>query len=248
MAGDLAQFLPPDASPLLLMERASLAKLPAASETALRFVTVSGRIARFWMRPDGLIAAAGEGDVVVSARATADGRVPVVVAVPTTVTIAAPAEIVIALRTGGSPSGELARFNAQPPTAQTFVTLPAALAEGSEFRLEATARLPDGSTLQGLSAVYLAARGPANAPGNLRGNSRGPTVAVLEWDRSRDAAAYLVTRTPAAWSGPARVVSTSRFEDLGLSGGRQYDYEVCPVDARDVPGPCSNVSVRMPGR
>jgi hypothetical protein len=137
---------------------------------------------------------------------------------------------------------------AQPPTAQTVVTLPTALAEGSQFQLEATARLSDGSTLQGRSAVYLAARGPTNAPANLRANPRGPTVAILEWDRSRDAAAYLVTRTPAAWSGPARVVSGSRLEDLGLSGGRQYDYEVCPVDARDVPGPCSKISVRMPVR
>jgi hypothetical protein len=64
----------------------------------------------------------------------------------------------------------------------------------------------------------------------------GDTVVMLTWEAVEGARGYFVYRDGGNSPLTLAPIKETNFEDIGLSNGRTYDYEVAAVDAAGIPG------------
>lgn len=227
------------------MKRRTEPALSAATPLLAR----AGQTTTLWITQSGVVGAGGRGEVPVEVR-TLPGRL-LVLGQPclASVRVAEPAKLTLSLAPiDGGAGTKLAELDAKPPLVTPRLQLPKDAAEGAWGVLEAKLELPNGEALSGRSEPFLVAKPKVGAVAPAQVSATGRTTLTVTWSAaSGELAGYRIYRAGSkrAIHG-ATLLAKETFQDIGLSAGRTYRYEVCAVDKRGLEGPRARVEAKTP--
>jgi fibronectin type 3 domain-containing protein len=104
-----------------------------------------------------------------------------------------------------------------------------------------------GALVMGGAIIWLLRGGPVVAPSNEGLTAQpGDTVVNLTWQPASGARGYFIYRDNSATPLNPTPITDTRFQDIGLTNGRTYTYDIAAVNQDGQTGPRSTPITATP--